>query len=140
MKSINKEILLKALRNRLNELSDRFFSQDVGEIKFEQAEDFEEYLRLVMVKYYPKIKSVDFTGEEKKEYFNLLYRLSKKALNNDYRTLDAFNIAYEAIIKIEWSSKDYKEYIIPFFRIYKYLLLHHLNNNYQGQYGRHRII
>lgn len=132
MKSINKEILLKALRNRLNELSDRFFSQDVGEIKFEQAEDFEEYLRLVMVKYYPKIKSVDFTGEEKKEYFNLLYRLSKKALSNDYRTLDAFNIAYEAIIKIEWSSKDYKEYIIPFFRIYKYLLLHHLNNNYQG--------
>lgn len=123
-----KKILRKALSDRLEELSHIFLGQDKGSSEFSDVKDFEECLRLVIVKYYPKIKSGSFTQEEKKKYFNLLSGLAIKALGDDYRILDAFNNAYEIIIKIEWDSVDQKEYIIPFFRIYKYLLSHHLKN------------
>lgn len=123
-----KKILRKALSSRLEELSHNLSDRDRGGIEFSEVENFEEYLRLVMVRYYPKIKFGNFNKKEKENFFILLLGMAEKALSDDYRILDAFNNAYEIIIKTEWDSIDQKEYIIPFFRIYKYLLSHHLKN------------
>jgi hypothetical protein len=126
--SNKKKILRKALSSRLKELTHNLSGWDRGSIELSEVENFEEYLRLVMVRYYPKIKSGNFKKKEKERFFVLLSGLAEKALSDDYRILDAFNNAYEIIIKTEWDSIDQKEYIVPFFRIYKYLLSYHLKN------------
>lgn len=120
-------MLFCALKSRLIELSDNFNIHDIEQPEFVKNDNPEKYLKIVMIKLYPKMGSDSISEEEKSEYFDLLSKLSVMAISNDLRFLDAFNNAYELIVRKKWDSKDYHKYIIPFLKIYKYLLSNHLN-------------
>ncbi len=92
-------ILLEALQQRLKELSNRLAGMENNEIKMETYEnkDPEECLRVVMVRYYPKCESGNITSKERDEYLSLLLDLTKNALSDDLRFLDAFNNAFEVL-------------------------------------------
>jgi hypothetical protein len=126
MEDITKKFILQELNRRYISLTQYPLIKDLEIINYKDDEYYEECLKTVMVKYFPKMKDKVFGKENKEGFFNSLYKITYAALGNDYRFLDAFNNAYEVIMDIKWDKEDYEKFIIPFFKVYKFLLWSHL--------------
>ena len=132
MKKGTKKLFLKAVQKRLDEVS-RFLKNFQGEVSSGDVTgrglESEEALRLIMVRYLPKLHKGAIGEGDKKDLFYLLDLIKSNAAGRDLRYFDAFNNIFEAASVRKWDEKDLKQYIIPFYRKYETILKGYLDSN-----------
>lgn len=97
---IRDKLLLAALETRLAEVE-----RDLGGLECKEATsvsiypaksvDYEEVLRLLMVRYFPNVKRAGILGSVSTDILALLRELEQPATGSDLRFLDAFNNYFE---------------------------------------------
>lgn len=129
MKENTKQALARAISKRLEEVKGKISgggekAGDISEARNTNINDeTEELLRVVMVRYFPKIEKKSFTREELKTYFSMLTQLYPAALSDDLRYFDAMNNAYEAASAAGLTGD---ELVQTFLSVYRAVLEYHL--------------
>lgn len=102
----HRQRLSNALKKRLLEVHelldcsvDEKIEVPVWETNLEMSNDDEEALRIIMVRWVPKILQHDFNGDDWDELLCLLIQIEPLAQQSpDLRFLDAWNVVYEVAI------------------------------------------
>lgn len=89
--------------------------------------DPEETLRLLMVRYLPKVKEGRATKQDQVRVLTLILELADMALTDDLRFLDAWNAIYETVCEKQHIMQDIKPLVIPFMQCYAFLLQSYIN-------------
>lgn len=127
--SFRKRIIREALQKRLSEVLARLDGATPMPVPGPEEgcqDDLEELLRVLMVRLWLRMTDGRATDDDKRMFFLHLQRLAGMALSEDWRYLDAFNNAYEAVVKQEWSEEELRENVMPFFQQYSFLVEAHL--------------
>ena len=124
-------LLHRVLQNRLTEVYG-YLDQTPPLVGLDheknRSEDPEEALRRFMVICFPRVTQGKATEEDITQFFALIAELAESALTDDLRFLDAWNNAYEAIVKLKMSDPKMSVYVSPFLQCYVFILKFHLEN------------
>lgn len=122
MSDYHRIILILVLHKRLLEVKKLLQVNEKSLLHYnssiDNSQDYEEILRLIMVKYYPRIKKKSCSFKNIKTFFYLLEQIYPLCFNEDLRYFDAYNNAYELIVKKKWDKEITCFYIIPFLKAY----------------------
>lgn len=114
-----------ALEKRLDHVKGHLHgAPPLMELDFEnhRCEEPEETLRLLMVRYLPKVKQGKATERDQVKILTLILELSEVALTDDLRFLDAWNTIYEIFCENDSLLQEAKSLETPFLPYYAFLL------------------
>ena len=128
---IRTQMIYEALQQRLSEVItrlNRLPSRPVMGVENDNPERSEEALRIFMVRLWPQINNGKGTLKAKSEFLSCLSQLAGMALSQDWRFLDAWNNAYESIIKMNLSDRELRQKRTDVLQLYAFILETHVNN------------